>query len=286
MSDTQQSASANLPDPVASQQAAYDQWYDADYEERSRAWLLDASPAMEYLRNRRLHIGLSELRSLTGQNYVGWSALVVCGGVGAEGTFLADQGFGEVTVCDISEAALGIASRRDTRLKTTPGNAEALPFPDKSFDLVLVRDGLHHLPRPVQGLNEMLRVCRKAVIVCEPHSGWIPERLGTSWEVHGDSVNFVFRWDRKLFNQCVLSQWCQGSHGTTVRRVWDVPGVFSRILRFTGRQRLGLLIQRGMYGLLDFGLNFMASQMVAVAAREAQGRAREFSRRGKRTTHG
>ena len=60
----------------------------------------------------------------------------------------------------------------DERLKTRVLNAEEMSeVEDGSYDLVLVQDGLHHLPRPTLGFTEMLRVARIAAIVIEPHSG-------------------------------------------------------------------------------------------------------------------
>jgi ubiquinone/menaquinone biosynthesis C-methylase UbiE len=47
-------------------------------------------------------------------------------------------------------------------------DAERLPFRDRSFDLVYVHDGLHHLERPEAALAEMTRVARRAVSVTEP----------------------------------------------------------------------------------------------------------------------
>lgn len=49
--------------------------------------------------------------------------------------------------------------------------AERLPFPDESFDLVLCRDVLHHLPEREPALREMARVCRRGgrMIIIEPN---------------------------------------------------------------------------------------------------------------------
>jgi ubiquinone/menaquinone biosynthesis C-methylase UbiE len=40
------------------------------------------------------------------------------------------------------------------------GNAAALPFADGSFDLVMCRSALHHMPDPRGAVAEMARVCR------------------------------------------------------------------------------------------------------------------------------
>jgi SAM-dependent methyltransferase len=47
-------------------------------------------------------------------------------------------------------------------------NVEALSFMDESFDFVLCKETLHHLPRPYVGLYEMLRVSKIGVVLLEP----------------------------------------------------------------------------------------------------------------------
>ncbi len=47
------------------------------------------------------------------------------------------------------------------------GSGEALPFPDRSFDVVCEFAALHHVANPNAVVREMLRVARKAVIICD-----------------------------------------------------------------------------------------------------------------------
>lgn len=47
-------------------------------------------------------------------------------------------------------------------------NAEQIPLPDASFDYVLCKEALHHMPRPMLAIYEMYRVCRYGVIFIEP----------------------------------------------------------------------------------------------------------------------
>jgi SAM-dependent methyltransferase len=101
----------------------------------------------------------------------GASVLVVCAGSGMDAEYLARRG-GTVVACDLSpEAAVRIGERsRRHGVRITPvvADVEALPFADRSFDLVYVHDGLHHLEDPLVGLREMARVAGKAVSVNEP----------------------------------------------------------------------------------------------------------------------
>jgi SAM-dependent methyltransferase len=48
-------------------------------------------------------------------------------------------------------------------------DAYALPFPDRSFDLVYCWELLHHVPEPWQVLREMARVSRRFVYFFEPN---------------------------------------------------------------------------------------------------------------------
>jgi SAM-dependent methyltransferase len=101
----------------------------------------------------------------------GATALNICGGSGLDAEFIARTGAG-VTLADISPGAARRARERARRhgfdLSVVVADAERLPFPDRSFDVVYVHDGLHHLEDPLVGLTEMARVARVAVSVNEP----------------------------------------------------------------------------------------------------------------------
>jgi SAM-dependent methyltransferase len=99
------------------------------------------------------------------------TVLNVCGGSGMDAEFIARLG-ARVVVADISPGAARRARERARRhgfeLIVVVADAERLPFPDRSIDLVYVHDGLHHLEDPLVGLTEMARVARVAVSVNEP----------------------------------------------------------------------------------------------------------------------
>jgi ubiquinone/menaquinone biosynthesis C-methylase UbiE len=80
---------------------------------------------------------------------------------------------GEVVACDITPAMLERTAARCakaglTNVRCVPGTAEALPFEDASFDVVVTRAALHHFPDPAAAVREMARVLRpggRAVIL-------------------------------------------------------------------------------------------------------------------------
>ena len=66
---------------------------------------------------------------------------------------------------DLTEAPLEIArtKQRDRGTENVDfvrGDAETLPYPDSSFDVVVCRLALHHVERPGHVIEEMARVCR------------------------------------------------------------------------------------------------------------------------------
>jgi demethylmenaquinone methyltransferase/2-methoxy-6-polyprenyl-1,4-benzoquinol methylase len=98
-------------------------------------------------------------------------ALDLCCGTGDLALALARRGV-EVTGFDFSQAMLEIAETRRRKnfkpqisnLKSNPqfirGDAQQIPFPDASFDIVTVGYGLRNLTSWEKGLDEMHRVAR------------------------------------------------------------------------------------------------------------------------------
>lgn len=97
----------------------------------------------------------------------GERALDLCCGTGDIALALARQGL-EVAGLDFSEPMLAVAERRAKALSSkehTPpgarflrGDAQNLPFPDNSFDIVTIGYGLRNLADWEAGLQEMKRV--------------------------------------------------------------------------------------------------------------------------------
>jgi SAM-dependent methyltransferase len=52
------------------------------------------------------------------------------------------------------------AERGTANISFTQGSADALPFPDASFDLAISRHSVHHWPRPAAAFREIARVLR------------------------------------------------------------------------------------------------------------------------------
>jgi demethylmenaquinone methyltransferase/2-methoxy-6-polyprenyl-1,4-benzoquinol methylase len=96
----------------------------------------------------------------------GVRALDLCCGTGDIAFALARRG-AETTGLDFSEKMLEVAATRQrnfksqiSNLKFMQGDAQQIPFPDNSFDIVTVGYGLRNLAGWERGLDEMFRVAR------------------------------------------------------------------------------------------------------------------------------
>jgi SAM-dependent methyltransferase len=221
-------------------------------------------PLIRYLRDRRLQIGIDRVLRTLRRPAGELDALVVCGGVGGEGTFLANVGFRSVTVSDFSQSALDFCRDRDPRLLTKLLDAEQIGLAADSYDLVLVQDGLHHLPRPTLGFTEMLRVAKSAVVVIEPHTGIVARLLGTKWETEGSSVNWVFRWNADMLIQITNSYYPSERCKVVPVRIWDHNVVLGRVARVFGGKALGLRVVKLLYGILNVCFGWAGNMMVGV----------------------
>jgi SAM-dependent methyltransferase len=249
--------------------------FESQYDSELERWSFHDTkePLTRYIRDRRIKIGVQRAMKVSGSTPQEWDVLVVCGGVGGEGTLLANLGFRSVTVSDFSANALEICQVRDPRLKTAVVNAEAIELPENSFDLVLVQDGLHHLPRPMLGYTEMLRVARRAVIVIEPHAGLVGRIIGTTWEKHDDEVNYVFRWNQLMLEEPARSLLLDSATDIRAIRIWDHCMTVVRLaekLRL-GNGRAAVFAAKCFYAALNIPFSRLGNMMVGVVVKKDAG---------------
>lgn len=92
-----------------------------------------------------------------------------------------------VHLSDVSPGMLEVATRNAAaaglEMEGSVADAEALPFPDDSFDLVIGHAVIHHIPDVEKALTEVIRVLRpggRFVFAGEPSTigNWYARRLG------------------------------------------------------------------------------------------------------------
>jgi len=250
-----------MQEQVKDQKKSFEEIYSLESKTRFAFHTTD-DPLIRFLRDRRLNKGLDILKKHNSA-FLAWSVLIVCGGVGGEGIFFLRKGFKDITVSDISENSLKICNLFEPSINTVMLNGESLDIADNSYDLVIVQDGLHHLPKPVSGFTEMLRVARKGVVVIEPYNGLVGKLIGTEWEKHGDAVNYVFRWDKNMINQVVKSQLLTNYKLIKVLRLWDHNSIILKMVSKLFPKSLQLAGSKAIYKVLSL-FDFLGNNMVAV----------------------
>jgi len=90
------------------------------------------------------------------------------GRYGKDAHYIQQKGL-NVLATDISDVLLKEAKEIGYITDYRKENAESLSFSDGKFDFVLCKESYHHFPRPMIALYEMLRVCKKGVVLIEPN---------------------------------------------------------------------------------------------------------------------
>lgn len=160
-----------LPDTgsmdLKQKQAAYHDWESRSYDEKFS--ISYDERCIDYARDR--------FTKAVPSGPVEGRVLEIGGGTGFFTVNLALGGCiaGDLVVSDLSPGMLDVARRNASEhaveVTTAVADAEDLPFPDDSFDLVIGHAFLHHLPLPGKALMEARRVLRpggRLVIAGEP----------------------------------------------------------------------------------------------------------------------
>lgn len=96
--------------------------------------------------------------------------LTIGDGMGTDAHYLTSKGIKHVLATDISIARLKYAKNSFRYINQyKEENAEKLSFDDESFDYVMCKESLHHFPRPLIAVYEMLRVAKKGIVLIEPN---------------------------------------------------------------------------------------------------------------------
>jgi demethylmenaquinone methyltransferase/2-methoxy-6-polyprenyl-1,4-benzoquinol methylase len=118
----------------------------------------------------------------------GGDVLDVATGTGLVAAQLLRRGF-RVTGLDQSPEMLSIARRRfDSRVELVEGSAEALPFPDASFDHLTFTYLLRYVDDPAAVLAELARVVRPGGIVASLEFGVPAGPARPLWDAYVDTV--------------------------------------------------------------------------------------------------
>ncbi len=191
------------------------------------------------------------------------------GNYGSDAHFLSRAG-ADVLASSLTVASLETAKELGYVPQIASVNAEAIPYPDNSFDYVFCKEAYHHFPRPAIAFYEMLRVARKAVIMIEPFEGngrvlnWLKIvikrilRGSENIEMFEKTGNFIYRISPTETRKMLIAMNCSN---LAIRRFNDcfLPWASTKPL---GRSwastvtRAGIVFQNFLcrIRLLDYGL--------------------------------
>jgi len=115
----------------------------------------------------------------------GTKVLDLCSGTGLVAAAAALRGAASIGV-DFSSAMLAEARRAYPYLRFDEGDAEALPYPDRSFDTVVANLGIHHVSRPGTAIAEALRVLRPGGRLA--FTTWATPADNVAWRLLFDAI--------------------------------------------------------------------------------------------------
>ena len=133
----------------------------------AKAWLNNKT--LDYWRHERM---LKPLQSILNKDDT-WLT-IGDGRYGSEAIWL--QSFGiKVHASDLWTNLLKESKKLGFISEFSKQNAENLTFKDNTFDYVLIKESLHHLPRPWLAIYEAFRVCKKGVVLIEPNDCFVKQ---------------------------------------------------------------------------------------------------------------
>jgi len=137
--------------------------------------------------------------------------------------------FGQAEGVDVSPDALAFCRQRGLE-RVHLGEAEKLPYPDRSFDLVTALDVVEHLDDDVAGLKEMHRVLRRGgrALLFVPAFKFL-------WGVQDDVSNHRRRYTRKQLKETLRAAGFEIERVTYANITFFFPILMGRLLmRLTG----------------------------------------------------
>ncbi len=175
----------------------------------------------------------------------------------------------KVTGIDLSEKAIERAKirreRHEFEAEFRVADATNLPFPDNTFDVVSVHDGLHHLNEPWKAVREMVRVAKKGIVIIEPAKALITRisvALGFSHDY--EEEDFVYRFKENEIQQRLKELGI--SKIMTKRYIMYYPHRPGKIFRVLEMPPLFLLVKTAFY-VLDMLFGRFGNKIQVVASK-------------------
>jgi len=131
-------------------------------------------------------------------------------GSGIDINYLAKHTNAKIFASDYSNDAVERVRATFPNVEVKVEDNEKLSFHDNYFAWSFIAGSLHHLPRPILGLYELLRVSKEGIIVIEPNDSLLT-RFATSVgmvQEYEASGNYVYRISKRDINKIAHSGYC------------------------------------------------------------------------------
>ena len=137
------------------------------------------------------------------------SILTLGDGLGREAYFISKISDASILASDIGVDRLSEAKKYGYLTNFVESDIEKLLFSDSQFEISFVKESLHHLPRPLIGFYEMLRVASKGAIIIEPNDAQhlltnYPE-LENYYNDFESTRNYLYRLSLREIIKCATS---------------------------------------------------------------------------------
>ena len=110
-------------------------------------------------------------------------------------------------------------------------NAENIMLDDNSFDYVLCKEALHHMPRPMLAIYEMLRIARKGIVFIEPQDRLIDWRAANNKSFYREIIDDSLVGSKISYKRCDDDQEIMTSYID-----WWEDGAFNYVYTFSKRE--------------------------------------------------
>lgn len=113
---------------------------------------------------------------------------------------------GQITAIDLNERKIRVAQHHSPSNRYVLANVNRLSFKRESFEYILVNEVFEHLAKPVQAMQEIMRVAKKHayIVVSVPHEpffSWGNLIRGKYWGRWGHTPAHCHFWNRRQFRQ-------------------------------------------------------------------------------------
>jgi SAM-dependent methyltransferase len=174
------------------------------------------------------------------------SWLTIGDAYGHDAKILKNSGIQNITASNLEASILKAGAELGEVDKFLNINAEQINLPDSTFNYVLCKEALHHMPRPYLAIYEMLRVSKNAVFLVEP--------LDTIVDYDKPSLSNVERTKKidnsknSYINEYVSYNWPADNEGNSNKYEvfidWYEDGAFNYVYTLSARE-----LRKICYGL-------------------------------------